>query len=408
MAPRKRAAAQLPFGVPSTSPMKRKAAREVVDIHPHKRTQAAHLQAWLNALLARKPLPSIPSPSKTLEEDNPYFSEPLEPPQTLPDHSGDPSQHSEDASVQPLVSNGNLDEPMPAVNERAVWAADNWETLLPKLESVRVQIRLCQCKCLPVLLLENGVFPGTPVKPRIGVSLDVLDSYRAYFERSANAITALAASLATVYWRRGFELGFDSTAVEHIDNPFRNVLSHAVLYSSLVCSRLEKRLEVCLRVTEDVIAVEEKAERRAELENAEMPLAAGLDAEFGGVESALSGGAEQAPALDAGHVSEDPSALTHLTKGRADCVLQERCPACFALEEWGKLLSEGGDVQLGGDGCFSLRHLCSSGDGPIPFSPAYFLSDTEMETTRARITAARAKPPRKFKPAIPQAALDSC
>ncbi|CAK5269727.1 unnamed protein product [Mycena citricolor] len=421
MAPRKRAAAQLPFGVPSTSPMKRKAAREVVDIHPHKRTQAAHLQARLNALLARKPLPSIPSPSQTLEEDNPYFSEPLEPPQTLPDHSGDPSQHSEDASVQPLVSNGNLDEPMPAVNERAVRAADNWETLLPKLESVFLDFhRAYHGAVRPTIassLDASGADPSVPMQMPAraalgewGVSLDVLDSYRAYFERSADAITALAASLATVYRRRGFELGFDSTAVEHIDDPFRNVLSHAVLYSSLVRSRLEKRLEVCLRATEDVIAVEEKvaAERRAELENAEMPLAAELDAEFGGVESAPSGGAEQAPALDAGHVSEDPSALTHLTKGRADRVLRERCPACFALEEWGRSLSEGGDVQLGGDGCFSLRHLRSSGDGPIPFSPAYFLSDAEMKTTRARITAARAKPPRKFKPAIPQAALDSC
>lgn len=58
--------------------------------------------------------------------------------------------------------------------------------------------------CLGVLLVQHGVFPASPNRPRIGISLDVLDLYRAMFERSCDAITALAAALRTVYNRRGF------------------------------------------------------------------------------------------------------------------------------------------------------------------------------------------------------------
>jgi hypothetical protein len=55
-----------------------------------------------------------------------------------------------------------------------------------------------------VLLVKNGVFPMSPTKPKTGVSIDLLDIYRALFERSCDAITALAAALRTIYDRRGF------------------------------------------------------------------------------------------------------------------------------------------------------------------------------------------------------------
>ncbi|KAJ7843837.1 hypothetical protein B0H13DRAFT_2364593 [Mycena leptocephala] len=85
---------------------------------------------------------------------------------------------------------------------------------------------------------------------------------------------------------------------------------------------------------------------------------------------------------DASDRPPPPREQPALTPGRADRILRERCPACFGLETWGRPLKEGGDVQLGGDGCFSYRHLKSAGD--------------------ARMDAA------KNKPAIPQEALDAC
>ncbi|KAJ7349920.1 hypothetical protein DFH08DRAFT_696654, partial [Mycena albidolilacea] len=89
-------------------------------------------------------------------------------------------------------------------------------------------------------------------------------------------------------------------------------------------------------------------------------------------------------------------------------VLRERCPACFGLEEWGRSLKDGGDVQLGADGCFSYRHLRSAGDGPISYDPSYFISKEKVARVEERINGARKKQPRTFKPAIPQEALDAC
>ncbi|KAJ7922305.1 hypothetical protein B0H13DRAFT_1471900, partial [Mycena leptocephala] len=57
---------------------------------------------------------------------------------------------------------------------------------------------------LGVLLVQHGVFPASPNRPNVSVSLDVLDLYRAMFERSCDTITALAAALHTIYDRRGF------------------------------------------------------------------------------------------------------------------------------------------------------------------------------------------------------------
>ncbi|KAF8178523.1 hypothetical protein K438DRAFT_1484286, partial [Mycena galopus ATCC 62051] len=56
------------------------------------------------------------------------------------------------------------------------------------------------------LLVRHGVFPASPTRPHMGVSIDLLEVYRALFERSCDAITALAAALYTVYKRRGYRV----------------------------------------------------------------------------------------------------------------------------------------------------------------------------------------------------------
>ncbi|KAJ6539595.1 hypothetical protein B0H19DRAFT_864576, partial [Mycena capillaripes] len=89
-------------------------------------------------------------------------------------------------------------------------------------------------------------------------------------------------------------------------------------------------------------------------------------------------------------------------------ILRERCPACFGLQTWGRPLQEGGDVQLGGDGCFSYRHLKSAGDGNIVYTPDYFIPKEKMNAVRARIAAARRTPAANYTPPMPQEALDAC
>ena len=67
-----------------------------------------------------------------------------------------------------------------------------------------VEFQSCQCISLPQVLVRNGLFPTSPLHPRLAVSIDLLDFYFAIFERSADAVTALAGALKTMYSRRGF------------------------------------------------------------------------------------------------------------------------------------------------------------------------------------------------------------
>lgn len=69
-----------------------------------------------------------------------------------------------------------------------------------------VPFQYCACICMPQVLVRNGLFPASPSAPRVAISLDLLDFYFALFERSADAITALAGALKTMYVRRGFPI----------------------------------------------------------------------------------------------------------------------------------------------------------------------------------------------------------
>ncbi|KAJ7830388.1 hypothetical protein B0H13DRAFT_1526019, partial [Mycena leptocephala] len=65
------------------------------------------------------------------------------------------------------------------------------------------RITTCDCLPAPILLLQHGLFAASPTRPRTAVSVDLLDLYRGFFERSCDAITALAAALHSTYTRRG-------------------------------------------------------------------------------------------------------------------------------------------------------------------------------------------------------------
>ncbi|KAJ7827440.1 hypothetical protein B0H13DRAFT_1917602 [Mycena leptocephala] len=69
-------------------------------------------------------------------------------------------------------------------------------------------------------------------------------------------------------------------------------------------------------------------------------------------------------------------------------------PGVLWARNVGRPLKEG-DVQLGGDGCFSYRHLKSAGDGPISYTPDYFIPKEKMIEVKARIDAAKKRPPAK-------------
>lgn len=129
------------------------------------------------------------------------------------------------------------------------------------LETINVQT--CDCLTLPQVLVHNGLFPTSPLQPRVAVSIDLLDFYFALFERSADAVSALAGALKTVYARRGFSIlnikvftikpprlftDKPSRTVqgEPIQDPFRRGIGQAVQWYDVLRRRAETEVETAI------------------------------------------------------------------------------------------------------------------------------------------------------------------
>jgi hypothetical protein len=75
---------------------------------------------------------------------------------------------------------------------------------MPSSDYRNILLSACTCFRLPQILVEHGLFPASPSQTRTAVSVDLLELYRALFERSCDAINALAGALSSFYTRRGF------------------------------------------------------------------------------------------------------------------------------------------------------------------------------------------------------------
>ena len=103
-------------------------------------------------------------------------------------------------------------------------------------------------------------------------------------------------------------------------------------------------------------------------------------------------------------------AKNDLPLARAFCapILVQRCPACFGGQDFGRSLDSGGDVHVAMDGNFHHRHRRSAGDCPPFYDPIYFLPKSQVDEVGKRINAARKHPPRQYKVAVPDEAVDQC
>ncbi|KAJ7916234.1 hypothetical protein B0H13DRAFT_2231663 [Mycena leptocephala] len=272
-------------------------------------------------------------------------------------------------------------------------------------------------------LLIQCLYPTpSPTRPRTAISIDLLDLYRGFFERSCDAITALAAALHSTYTRRGLCVDSQRNLGMRAVDPFRSALSNAILWSSNLQTRLDARVATALAGAASDLGLHSTAASatlpsvpgsppgEALAQNADAVLARARERTADAAAAPASDNLASSRASDPSDRPPPPREQTTpvLTPGRADQILRERCPACFGLEMWGQPLKEGGDIQLGGDGCFSYRHLKSAGDGPISYTPDYFIPKEKMIKVKTRLDAAKNKLPAKVKPAIPQEALDAC
>ncbi|KAJ3003332.1 hypothetical protein NUW54_g5355 [Trametes sanguinea] len=121
---------------------------------------------------------------------------------------------------------------------------------------VSVQVSYCDCRDISRRLVSNGLFPTSPSQPRVAISIDLLDFYFALFERSADAVSALASALKTFYERRGFPV-LDSKG-EPVRDPFRRGLSNAIQWYDHLrhqhdCA-IELAIDNCLAMVDDKLS----------------------------------------------------------------------------------------------------------------------------------------------------------
>ncbi|KAL0057330.1 hypothetical protein AAF712_016037 [Marasmius tenuissimus] len=104
-----------------------------------------------------------------------------------------------------------------------------------------------------------------------------------------------------------------------------------------------------------------------------------------------------------------PSTLISATSTSGS--LKEGPPAskglCFGGTQFRESFQWGGDIHVALDGNLHHRHLKSSGDG-VPFhNSTWFLSKEFVDSIGDRITTARARPPKKHTPPVPDDVIDS-
>ncbi|OCH93070.1 hypothetical protein OBBRIDRAFT_863019 [Obba rivulosa] len=220
----------------------------------------------------------------------------------------------------------------------------------------------------------SGMFPTAPTQPRLAVSIDLLDLYSALFERSGDAVTALARALRRFYTRRGWRI-LDSTGAPMTD-PFRKPLGRAVQWYDSVLVLIERALEDAVETARLRISPPSPHVSQPDLVT----------------QSSISGPEKE-----------------QSRRRMCASLLQRRCPACFGGDTFGRSFAEGADIIVAVDGNFSHRHLRTAGDSPSFHDPDFFISKAEVDAVGAFITTQRKKSPSKtFVPKVPDAAVDSC
>jgi hypothetical protein len=118
----------------------------------------------------------------------------------------------------------------------------------------------CACETTPQVLVKNGLFPTALSQPRITVSVNVLDFYRALFEQACDAVNAFATPLHKFYIGRGFCVlnnsvsdistlclrVFKSLQGNSIRDPFRRSIGHASQWYDLLKTDIDQHLEETL------------------------------------------------------------------------------------------------------------------------------------------------------------------
>lgn len=115
-----------------------------------------------------------------------------------------------------------------------------------------------------------------------------------------------------------------------------------------------------------------------------------------------------------------------LTLGQCACILQQRCPACFAGLLYGRSSKKwvfyhvvklvitnpcshsGADIQIAVDDNFNHQHLRSAGQCLWFYEPQYMLSKEQVDTIGDCIENMHKRLPKACWPVVPDEAVDEC
>ncbi|KAF8425009.1 hypothetical protein L210DRAFT_3421530, partial [Boletus edulis BED1] len=226
-------------------------------------------------------------------------------------------------------------------------------------------------------LLHFGLFPTAPSQPRMAVSMDLLAFYRSLFERSCDAINALAAALHTHYTRRGFH--FVNKAGHSVLDPFRRTLGSAVQWFNVLTVEVDTKIDNAIQ-------------RSREIVRHSTPISSSLPS-------------TPSKAADSPTSSDQLAPNASLTCAQ---VLIQRCPACFGSTKFGKPLDDGGDIHVATDGNFHHRHRRCAGDSSPFYDPSYFLSKQFVDAVGDHIAKQRKRPAKEYHGPVPDEAIDDC
>ncbi|KAH7905288.1 hypothetical protein BJ138DRAFT_1017919 [Hygrophoropsis aurantiaca] len=320
----------------------------------------------------------VPDTSEHIQEDITSQSAPATPKRrTAPDDSAKRLYANWKSVIPTLCSfyityyNNTSRKPLQQLDKIKTACDDRCERKLSSITCLffdPINVISCKCVSIPQILVLHGLFPSAPSQPRIAISMELLTFYRALFERSCDAINALASALNNFYTRRGFRMT-DSKG-EAIHEPFRRSLGQAVQWFDILQIMVEQQLDQTLQSCREHV-------REALIKARGMLVSAPLK--------------------------------SSLVPGCAASILQQRCPACFGHSLWGRKLVQGGDVvHVASDGNFHHRHRRSAGDSPPFYDPVYVLPKHQVDAVGSRIERLRKRPPRAYKSPIPDEALDQC
>ncbi|KAK0457238.1 uncharacterized protein EV420DRAFT_1549515 [Desarmillaria tabescens] len=225
---------------------------------------------------------------------------------------------------------------------------------------------------LPVILVENSLFPTSPREPRVAVSIDLLSLYQSLLEHSGTSNSAFCSALQDFYVSRGFWM-LDAKGVP-MQEPFRRGFGYATKWYGCVRLALEDEIDSMLSNSRA------KIPDSFATPNNIQPSTPTVNVDNGSVYSSPAHGKR---------------VNITLTRGRCSDLLQQRC-SCL-----------GGDVHVAVDCNFNQRHRTSAGDCPHFYDPRYILSKHEVDEAGVRIEIARnAGAKKNYSPKIPDIAVD--